>query len=75
MEEKVEYANQRLIRALKLIVYFSVVLPPAFMRYYQEDEIHHDIVYCNENKFDSTNKRNSKKGQAFLQKFMNDPEW
>lgn len=39
-EEKLEFANGRLVRALKLLVYFSVVLPGAYMNYYENESVY-----------------------------------
>ena len=49
--EKIDFANERLIRALKLIVYFSVVLPGTFMSYYQNDDVFQKIIFHREDKF------------------------
>ena len=72
-ELRLDYENARLIRALKLLVYFSVVLPGTFMNYYENDDVFQDIVYSNEEYFNLN--RNGKKAQAHLQKFKKNPKW
>ena len=68
VEEKLEYANNRLIRALKLLVYFSVVLPGAFMSYYKNEELYQDVIFNNEHYLDK--KRDSKKAKKFIAEFQ-----
>ena len=73
MVEKLEYANDRLVRALKLLLYFSVVLPAAFMNYYEDDPVYDFVVFHNEDYLKKY--RTGKKAAAYLQKFKEDPEW
>lgn len=43
-EEPVHYENERMKKALHLILYFSAVLPNKFLCYHQEEQVFFDIM-------------------------------
>ena len=45
------------------------------MRYYKDDEVRDDIIFCQEDYFKDSKKRESSKGQALIKKFEDDPNW
>ena len=58
---------------MKLLLYFSVVLPKAFMNQYKSFEVFEEILFINEEALKKNKSGN--KAQKFLNTFKDDPEW
>lgn len=71
---KIEWSNERLIRAMKMLLYFSAVLPQSFMNFYASNqELQEKIVFCNEPKL--LKKPKSKNALKYMKAFNSDPQW
>lgn len=66
--------NPKLARAIRFMFYLSVMLPYNFMTSKSESEIFRDIIFHEDDEFNSPDKRKSSKARQLLKKFLYDTE-
>lgn len=72
---RVECANERLIRAMKLLIYFSEMLPLWFMNHYMDTDTMYQVLLGRKAVLDKPKLKNSSKAQRLVKHLKTAKEW